>query len=236
MNMLGIIGGTTWHSTLEYYRLINEAVVNELGGRNSATLLVHSLNFADLYDLQKAKGRHALGELVAQVARDLAGYGAQGILLGANTLHLHAGLIERTAAVPVIHIADSVLNEARRLSYTSLLLLGTSVTMEEDIYFSRAHKHGMDLIVPAEKERMILNSMILDELSVGKFSAGNQGKVLQLIAEGAEKGAQAAILACTELPILLRNMNPGIPVIDTLAIHAMAAAAFITRELEQVAS
>lgn len=226
MKTLGLIGGTTWHSTIEYYRLINEGIFSELGGRHSAKLILHSMDFEEIFGIQQEQGIEAARVYILERASGLKLAGADAIVLCANTLHLHAAVIRESLSLPVIHIADAVLAEAERIDAGKLLLLGTGITMREDIYFSLAQARGMELLLPESADMNRLNDLIYSELARGDFNDEGRNFVLQLIVDARARGAEAVILGCTELPILLEGIDAGIPTLDTLSLHASAAVHF----------
>jgi aspartate racemase len=220
-----MIGGVTWHSTLAYYRIINETVAAKLGGSHSARMVLASVDFAELRATQLAAGWPAVLEMTSGLATGLAAAGAAGLVLGANTLHIIADELEERSGLPVIHIADAVGVAARRQGADRLGLLGTAFTMREPFYRERLdERFGIETLVPAEAEVERLNDLIFDEMACGSFTDAARTYVRGLVADLAGRGAGAVVLGCTELPILLGDEPAVVPQLDTLALHAEAAA------------
>lgn len=225
MRTLGIIGGVTWHASVEYYRLINEAVHRELGGQHSARLVMYSVEFDELRSTQLADGWPAVLKMLKEIACGLKAAGAEGLLLGANTLHILADDLEGATGLPVIHIADAVGAAARDAGLSRLGLLGTDVTMAEPFYRERlAARWEVEVMVPEEPQFTQLSDLIYDDLVKGRFEDAGRDLCLGIMEDLVARGAEGMILGCTELPILLEGRTTPVPGLDTLELHAEAAA------------
>jgi aspartate racemase len=227
MKRIGVIGGMSWYSTAEYYRVINERVQERLGGHHSADLVVHSLDFAEIRQCQIDGDWERAGKIMAVSAAGLVGAGAQLVVLATNLMHKAAGAIEDAiaalpVAVPFLHIADAVGQEAARLGARRLGLLGTSPVLVDGFYAERLARHGIETVVPDAATRTRLDEIIFDELTVGEVRPESQADLQAAIAELAGKGAEAVALACTELELAVTAAQ--VPLIATARIHARTAA------------
>jgi aspartate racemase len=228
MGTLGILGGMSWVSTLEYYRLLNEGVQKSLGGVHSARLLVSSVEFQELSDWM-ARGDWAAveGVLVAE-GRRLAAAGAGAILIASNTMHLYAEEVQAAAGVPVLHIADAVGKRIAARGVRTIGLMGTRYSMEKDFYRLRLRQRfGIESLIPAEDERARINSIIFDELCRGKFLDASRAFVLEAARGLVERGAQGIVLGCTELPLIVHPEDLSVPRFDTMAAHAEDGVGFL---------
>ncbi len=227
MRTLGLIGGTTWHSTADYYRLINEGVQDRLGGHHSASLVLVSVDFAPVEDLQNKGDWTALGRLMVGAARTLEGAGAEGLVICANTMHQLAPDIEAAVRLPIIHIADAAAAAVKAKGLTSVGLLGTRFTMEMDFYRKRLEEdHGLKVLVPDATERAVVHAVIYDELSCGLVRGESRAAYVKVIEGLVRRGAEGVILGCTEIPLLIKEKDSPVSVFDTTAIHAAAAVDF----------
>jgi aspartate racemase len=227
MKTLGLIGGTTWHSTVDYYRLINEGVQKRLGGSHSAEILMTSVDFGPIEDLQNRGEWGALGRLMAGAARTLESAGADAVLICANTMHRLAGDIGAAVTVPLIHIVDAAAAAVKARGLEKVGLLGTRYTMEMDFY--RGHleiKHGLKVLVPEEPGRTIVHNIIYRELGHGLVLEASRRRYVEVIGELVQRGAQGVILGCTEIPLLIKEKDSPVPIFDTTALHAAAAVDF----------
>jgi len=222
MRRIGVLGGMSWYSTAEYYRVINEQVQERLGGHHSADLLVHSLDFAEIRQCQIEGDWERAGKILAASAAGLVGAGAELVVLATNLMHKAAGAIEEAIPVPFLHIADAVGEEASRLGARRLGLLGTRPVLEDRFYTERLARHGIDTIVPNAPTRARLDRIIFDELTVGDVRPESQAELLTIVERLAADGAQAVALACTELELALTTAE--VPLIATARTHARAAA------------
>jgi aspartate racemase len=224
---LGLIGGLTWHSTLEYYRLINQGVAERLGGSHSAQLALYSLDFAPVEKMQDAGKWKDLGRLMVGAARALAAAGAEGIVICANTMHRLADDISRGVSLPIIHIADAAAAAVKKRGLRTVGLLGTRYTMEMEFYKGRlADRHALDVLVPDEQARTAVHNIIYSELAYGMVRGESRRAYLSVIRDLERRGAEGVILGCTEIPLLIRPEDTRIPTFDTTALHAAAAVDF----------
>ena len=223
MNLLGILGGMSWTSTAEYYRLLNEEVAARLGGLHSARLLLYSVDFAVIEAMQNAGRWDEAGALLADAARGLERAGAQGLLLATNTMHRVAPAIEDAAGIPLLHIADVTARAVREAGLTRVGLLATAFTMEQDFYVARLAAHGLEVLVPDDAGRAEIHRIIYDELCRGVVLGGSRQRYREVIATLATRGAQGVILGCTEITLLVGQGDSPVPVFDTTALHVRAA-------------
>jgi aspartate racemase len=227
MKTIGLIGGMSWESTVPYYREINEAVKRALGGLHSAKLLLYSVDFAEIERLQHAGDWAAAGALLADVAQSLERAGAQGLVLCTNTMHKVAPAIEAAVHIPLLHIADPTAQAIRQAGYTKVGLLGTRFTMEQDFYRQRLEQnHGLTVLTPNADDRAQVHHIIFDELCRGQIKAASRATYLRIIETLREQGAQAIILGCTEIGLLVEPQHATIPLFDTTRLHALSAAAW----------
>jgi len=227
MRTIGLIGGMSWESTVEYYRLINRGVRDRYGPLCSARLLLDSLDFSVIAACQRAGDWAGAGALLAASARRLEAGGAECILIGANTMHCVADAVEAATPLPLLHIVDATGRAIRAQGLDTVLLLGTAFTMEQPFFRERMLRdHGVRCLVPEPAQRNELHRVIYEELCAGQFRPEARRYLQQLIAEGAGAGAQGAILGCTELGLLLGDAEAAVPAFDTAALHAAAAVEF----------
>ncbi len=227
MNTLGLIGGTTWVSTMDYYRIINEEVNKILGGNNSAKLFLYSINFQDAVDLNVKKDTAGMKRLVLDAVKAIVGAGADGLMLCANTLYKFADDIEKEFLIPLIHIADETSKEIIKTGVKKAGLMGTLTTMEEPFYRDRLRKSGIETIIPEVRDRHYIHDSIYHDFSKGIFKKEAKEQFLKIIDDLHEKGAEGIILGCTEIPLLLNQADTDVPLFDTLKIHASAGARFV---------
>ncbi len=224
MKTIGLIGGMSWESTLPYYRQINEEVRARLGGLHSAKLILYSVDFHDVELLQEAGDWDAAGALLARTAVALQAAGADFLLLCTNTMHRVAGEIEAAVTIPLLHIADATAAAVADAGYATVGLLGTRFTMEEAFYRDRLQQvHGLRVVVPAAAARATVHRIIYDELCRGIIRRESRELYRKVIDELAAQGAQAIILGCTEIALLVGADDSPLPLFDTAAIHAQAA-------------
>jgi aspartate racemase len=225
MQTIGLIGGMSWESTIPYYKTINETVRAQLGGLHSARLILYSVDFHEIERLQQAAEWDAAGELLATAARSLQSAGADILVLCTNTMHKVAPHIESAVAIPLFHIADPTAAEIKKAGYSTIGLLGTRFTMEQDFYRDRlSERHRLKVLVPDLSDREFIHKVIYEELCLGKVRDASRSGYLRVIAELASRGAEAVILGCTEISLLLRQEHTPIPLFDTTEIHARKAA------------
>jgi len=224
MKTIGLLGGTTCESSLTYYKLINEMVRERLGGHNSAKSVMVSINFADIQPLTERDDWDGVQAILLQAARAIERAGADFLLLCANTVHKVADGIRRGIGIPIVHIVDATAAKLLAAGYTKVGLLGTRFTMEQDFFIQRLQqKHGITALVPDTADRQHLHHIIIQELAVGRVLAESEQACRRMIAALSARGAQAVILGCTELPLLIDSSQGLIPLFDTTLIHAEAA-------------
>jgi len=225
MKTLGLIGGMSWESTVPYYQLINQAVAKRLGGLHSAKLLLYSVDFAEVEQLQMTGQWQAAGELLANVARKLEVGGAEALVLCTNTMHKVADAITGAVNIPLLHIADPTAQAIRHAGLRTVGLLGTRFTMEQDFYRARlAQRHGLTVLIPPEAEREQVHRIIYDELCLGQVRSTSRRAYQSVIAHLHAQGAQAVILGCTEIAMLIGPQDCALPLFDTTTLHADHAA------------
>lgn len=225
MKTIGLIGGMSWESTVPYYRLINETIKERLGGLHSAKVILYSVDFHEVEQLQRAGDWETAGVLLANAARSLEAAGADFLVLCTNTMHKVAPSIEAAVAIPLFHIADPTATEVKRAGHTTVGLLGTRFTMEQPFYRDRLQEHhGLRVIVPNAEERDSIHRIIYDELCLGIVLPESRREFQRVIAGLASQGAEAIILGCTEISLLVSQRDTECPLFDTTAIHARAAA------------
>lgn len=224
MRTIGLIGGMSWESTALYYRIINEGIRDRLGGLNSAKLLLCSVNFAELERLQHEERWEDAAAILLESANALERAGADFILLCTNTMHLVADALADGMQRPLLHIADATGEAIRAAGISKVGLLGTRFTMERDFYAGRLRRrHGIDVIIPEQAARETIHRIIYDELCQGQVRAGSRDAYLEIVQALVSRGAEAIILGCTEIGLLLGPGDTNIPLFDTTRIHAEAA-------------
>ena len=224
---LGIIGGMSWESTQSYYRLINEGIKAKLGNLHSADLLIHSVDFAPIGELQAQGKWKELGDIMVNSGKRLQAAGAQGLLIATNTMHKVAEQVQAATNLPLIHIADATADAIKQQGLTKIALLGTQFTMTEDFYKQRLIDAGLQVLIPDTDARAEVHRIIYDELCQGQLLASSRQYYTQVINELAAQGAEGVILGCTEIGLLISQADSPIPVFDTTAIHAAAAVQFL---------
>ncbi|HJY78303.1 MAG TPA: amino acid racemase [Burkholderiales bacterium] len=230
--LIGLVGGVTWRSTLDYYRAINEEVGRRLGGVHGARLVLVSLDFDEVRTRAAAGDEPALLELYSEAAATLARAGAEALLLCANTAHRRAEELQRRVGIPLLHIADAAGEAARRVGAGRVGLLGTRATMEEGFIRERlGRRFGLEVLTPPQTARARLDSLIFEEMARGVFSRTALDFALELMRDLVAAGAEAVILGCTELPILLRDASLPCPALDTTRLHALSAVDFALKDL-----
>ena len=226
MKTIGLIGGTTWLSTIDYYRIINQEVNRELGDLHSAKLLLYSIDFDEFKALADAGEWQKVTEWFAGIAQQLQVSGAEAIVLCANTLHLIVTELEQLVQIPIIHVADATVSELRSQDIRKTALLGTKFTMEAAFFKDKLLQQGIEVMIPNADERQFIHQTIFDELDRGLLLTETKVRYLAIIQNLIAKGAEAVILGCTEIPLLIKPEDFTVPVFDTTLIHARAAARF----------
>lgn len=231
MKTIGLLGGMSWESSIEYYRIINETVRKRLGGLHSAKSIMYSFDFAEVEQLQgQGRWNEATG-LMIDGAERLERGGADFLIICTNTMHKMADAVEAQIQIPLLHIADATANILRARDIKQIGLLGTKFTMEQDFYKGRlTAKHGLKVLVPNQQERDMIHGVIYDELCVGVVSAHSKEAFKQAIHKLAEGGAEGVILGCTEIGLLIGEKDSPVPVFDTTKIHAVAAVEYALSE------
>ncbi len=223
MKTIGIVGGTSWVSTVDYYRLLNEYTNQKLGGLNAAKIILYSVNFAEIDLILKTKGLENIYPIIQHAVQSIKNAGADFLLLGANTLHQFAERIENEFGLPIVHNAKETGKTIRKQGIQKVILLGTKYTMEMDFYPQALHDYGIDVIVPDKKDRLYIHDAIINELLNEEFKASTKAKLLSIIKELSNQGAEGIILGCTELPLIIKHEDTVLPLFDTTKIHAQAA-------------
>lgn len=222
--IIGLIGGMSWESTLPYYRIINQRVRLACGGLHSARLLLYSVNFHEIERLQHAGDWDGAGQAMAAAARALHAGGADFLVLCTNTMHCVADAITSATPLPLLHIADATADALIAAGVTRVGLLGTRFTMEQPFYRERLAGRGLQVLVPPADARAQLHRVIYDELCQGIIRPESRGYFRQVMADLGQEGAQAIILGCTEISLLVDSSDAQLPLFDTTALHAEAAA------------
>ena len=226
MRTIGLIGGMSWESSAEYYRIINQQVRDRLGPLRSAQMLLYSVDFGPVEQAQHAGRWDDAAQILQDAARRLQAGGADCIVLCTNTMHLVAPQIEAAVSVPFLHIADAAGAAAVKANTLTVGLLGTAFTMEQDFLKARLAAQGLNVLVPDADERRAVHRIIYEELCVGVISEASRQVYQQAIANLASRGAQAIILGCTEIGLLIKPEHSDLPLLDTTELHAQAAVAF----------
>lgn len=225
MKTLGLIGGMSWESTIPYYRQINQIVKHELGGLHSAKIVLVSVDFHEIEAMQRAGDWQAAGQVLAQAARGLHAAGAEAIVLCTNTMHKVACDIEAAAPIPLLHIADPCADAIKAQGLQRIGLLGTRFTMEQAFYKDRLQeRHGLQVLTPDEVDRATVHRIIYEELCLGEIKEESRLAYQTIIAKLIKQGAQAIILGCTEISLLIQAEHASVPLFDTTALHAQGAA------------
>lgn len=225
MKTLGLIGGMSWESTIPYYRHINEAIKQRLGGLHSARILLYSVDFHEIEQLQKAGNWEQAGALLADAAQRLERAGADGLALCTNTMHKVAPQIEAAVTIPLLHIADPTATAIQAAGLSCVGLLGTRFTMEQDFYRARLEEHGLRVLTPEQQDRDVVHRIIYEELCLGNIRNESRDSYLSVIDRLKQQGAQAIILGCTEISLLINPQQiRDTPLFDTTLLHAVHAA------------
>lgn len=225
MKTIGLIGGMSWESTIPYYRQINETIRERMGGLHSARVVLYSVNFHEIEQLQRAGDWDSAGAILAEAARSLEAAGAAFLVLCTNTMHKVASHIEAAVNIPLLHIADPTAVEIKRAGYSTVGLLGTRFTMEQAFYRDRlSEHHGLRVVVPETEDRAVVHRIIYEELCRGIVKPESRSEYRRVMKSLATQGVQAIILGCTEISLLVDQHDSEVPLFDTTAIHARSAA------------
>jgi len=224
MKTIGLIGGMSWQSSMEYYRIINEAVRDRLGDHHSAKIIMYSLDFAEIEPLQHQGRWEEATKLMIAAVRQVENGGADFLIICTNTMHKMADDIQKHITIPLLHIADATAQRIKAQRLRKIGLLGTRFTMEEDFYKSRLiKKHGLDVIIPNEQEREIVHRVIYEELCLGEIKPSSRAQYIRIMDNLVGNGAEGIILGCTEIGLLVGEKEGQVPLFDTTKIHALAA-------------
>lgn len=231
---VGLIGGTTWVSTLEYYRSINEITNVRLGGLNASKCIIHSFNFDEIASLQRNNETETLYNKIENAAKNLIYSGVSCIALCANTMHIYAKRLSQHISVPLIHIAEATAKTINKAGITEVGLLGTRYTMEMDFYTSVLKKYNISVHIPPKAKQDFIHNCIFDELAKDIFTDDSRNHFIEIINRLKIEGAEGIILGCTEIPLLVKQHHVDLPLFDTLKIHANAIVDFALSENENL--
>ncbi len=223
MKTIGIIGGISWLSTIEYYKFVNQIVNERLGGVNAAQVIIYSVNFADIKRLTEADDWNGMATMISHAAIELEKAGADCILIGANTMHKIADTVQAAVRIPVIHVAIVTADAIKKQNLQTVALLGTKYVMQQEFYRNKLSEQGIHVLIPEQDDIDYINNAIYTEFGKGIFLPGTKLRFLQIIDKLTAKGAAGVIFGCTEIPILIQAHECNIPVFDTTLIHATAA-------------
>lgn len=224
MKVIGLLGGMSWESSLEYYRIINETVKERLGGLHSAKCILYSVDFEEIELLQHKGKWDELTKIMIESAQNLEKAGANMVLICTNTMHKMANEVQNAIQIPLLHIADAAAEKVKEKNLKKVGLLGTKYTMEQDFYKGRIkEKYNIDVIIPDTDEREDVHNVIFNELCLGQIKDESREKYKKIIKNLAKNGAEGIILGCTEIPLLINQKDFAIPIFDTTLIHSIAA-------------
>ena len=226
MKLLGLIGGTGWASTVDYYKYINEAINEKTRGKDFAECIIYSFNFTEIRSYIDKNDWDSISEVFTKAGIHLKNSGADAIVLCANTPHLIANKLEQNIGLPIIHIAKETAYIVKKSGIKTAGLLGTKFTMERDFFKTKLMEQGINTVIPDEEDRVYVHTTILDEMTNNIFKDDTREAYKKIISKLISKGAEGIIMGCTEIPLLLRNENIDLPLFDTTKIHSNAAADF----------
>ncbi|ARD22604.1 aspartate/glutamate racemase family protein [Shewanella japonica] len=227
MKTIGLLGGMSWESTSNYYKAINQGIKASLGGFHSAKICLFSVNFAEIESLQHQGNWQQTAEILSNAAKSVEAGGADCLLICTNTMHKVAEEVQRAISIPLLHIADATASTLLLDGVRTVGLLGTQFTMSQDFYKGRlAEHHGIDVIVPNETQQKMIHHIIYSELCLGEIKESSRNQYLEIIDDLYQQGAQAVILGCTEIALLLQQQDTQVPLYDTTQIHAASAVKF----------
>ncbi|MBJ8107841.1 MULTISPECIES: aspartate/glutamate racemase family protein [Bacillus cereus group] len=221
MKTIGLIGGMSWESSVEYYRIINKEVKNKLGGLHSAKCLLYSVDFEEIERFQADGKWEEAGKLLGDVAYSLEKGGADFIVICTNTMHKVIDYVEEKINIPILHIADATANQIKKSNLHTVGLLGTKYTMEQDFYKARIKSNGIKVLVPNNSEREMINKVIYEELCLGNIEQSSRDYYKKVITNLVDNGAEGIILGCTEIGLLVKQEDSEVPLFDTTEIHAI---------------
>ncbi|CNK24205.1 putative aspartate/glutamate racemase [Yersinia mollaretii] len=227
MKILGLIGGMSWESTIPYYRMINQQVKAQLGGLHSAKIILYSVDFHEIEQLQAKGDWHTAAQVLSDAAVSLKLAGAEVVVVCTNTMHKVADDIKAASGLPLLHIADATAAQIKQQGINKIGLLGTRYTMEQDFYRGRlTEKHDIEVITPDSADREIINRIIYEELCLGVIKDSSRQEYRRIMGKLEQQGVQGIIFGCTEITLLVNAQDAHVPVFDTTAIHATAAAEY----------
>ena len=224
MKTVGLIGGMSWESTISYYSIINECIKEKLGGLHSAKIILYSVEFDEIEKCQSSGQWGKSGEILGDAARKLEASGADVVLICTNTMHKVFDQVQKMVKVPLLHIAEATASGLKKAGVKKTALLGTRYTMKEDFYKSKLVERGLEVVIPNEDDMSFINHVIFDELCLGKINEDSQKEFCRIISDLKKNGAEAVILGCTEIGLLVKQEMSVLPVFDTTVIHATKAA------------
>jgi len=231
MKTIGLIGGLSWHSTITYYKIINQIVGERLGGAHSAKILLYSVDFDEFVKSQESGGWQAVETMLGAIAIRLEAAGADCLLLCTNTPHIIADGLQKRIGIPLLHIADVTAAEIKRQNIDKVVLLGTKFTMEADFFKDRLIQNGITPLIPTEQDRDFIHNAIFNEMTRGLFLPAAKQRFIEVIEGLKGKGALGVIFGCSEIPMLVKQGDISIKAFDTAEIHAKAAAEFALSDL-----
>lgn len=224
MKTIGLIGGMSWESSLEYYRIINETTKQKLGGFHSSQSILYSVDFEEVERLQHQAKWDELTELMVSAAQSLEKAGAELLVICTNTMHKMADDVQASISIPLLHIVDATAKQIQLQNLHTVGLLGTKFTMEQDFYRGRlSEKFGLKVLTPGDDEREIVHSVIYNELCQGEVKEPSRAAYVRIISNLVKRGAQGIVLGCTEIPLLVKQKDVAVPMFDTTSIHAKHA-------------
>ena len=231
MKTIGLLGGMSWESTLGYYKQINEGVKNTLGGLHSAKIAMVSVDFEPIEKLQHAGDWDGTATILIDAAKNIESAGADVLLICTNTMHKVAPNIEKEINIPLLHIADATAESILDSGIKMVGLLGTAFTMEQEFYKGRlSEKYGLDVLIPNKEDRELVHHVIYQELCLGNIKSNSKSEYLRIIESLAEQGAEAVILGCTEISMLVKQSDTKVKLLDTTTIHAEKAVVFAVKD------
>lgn len=227
MKTIGLLGGMTCESTVPYYQIINRCINERLGREHSAKLILYSVDFEEIEVLMCSEQWDELGRILGEAAARLESAGADFLVLSSNTVHKVAPIIETFVQIPLLHIVDVIAQSIAKKGFRRIGLIGTQYTMEQSFYRSRLeNSYGIEVLVPPEQDRILVHKIIVEELGSGKMLETSRAEYLRVIEDLAKQGAEGVILGCTEIPQLVQQQDSNVPLFDTTALHAQAAALY----------
>lgn len=230
MKTIGLVGGLSWHSTLDYYRIINQEVNNRLGNDEAAKIILYSVNYGQIKKLTQEGNWEQIVGVISNAAKKIEDAGGDCILIGANTMHKIADEVQSAINIPLIHIAEATAKEIKKKDISTVALLGTKYTMQLKFYRDKLAEYEIKTIIPGEEDVQMVNDSIYNELGKGLIFPKTKQNYLDLIDKLIAQGAEGIILGCTEIPLLIKQQDCTVPVFDTTLIHAIAAVDFAMEE------